>query len=103
MAAPKSPHDALLLCGTQPKQAAIRMGEWKLLMGASDNDAEESPTDGLTSGKVALYNLATDLGEQKNLAAEQPEKVKELRARLDAFLRNSVAPGPVAIQHKKEK
>ena len=99
----KSPHDALLLCGTRPGQAAIRMGDWKLLKGANDKDAEEDPTDGSADGKVALYDLATDLGEQKNLAAEQPEKVKELRARLDAMMKTAVAPGQGTTQRKKKK
>jgi hypothetical protein len=43
------------------------------------------------------------LGEQKNLAVEQSAKVKELRVRLDAFLRDSVALGKTAIQRKNEK
>jgi hypothetical protein len=30
-----------------------------------------------------LFNLANDLGESQNLAARQPEKVKELTALLD--------------------
>ena len=54
------------------------MGDWKLLKGANDKDAEEDPTDGSADGKVALYNLATDLGEQKNLAAEHEKVEKDL-------------------------
>ena len=34
---------------------------------------------------LELYDLATDIGETKNLAAEQPEKVKELQAKADAY------------------
>jgi arylsulfatase A-like enzyme len=65
----KSPHDAVLLCGTRFGQAAIRVGDWKLLLDGSDKDAEEHPTDTSAAGKVSLYNLATDIGEQKDLAA----------------------------------
>lgn len=75
-----SPHEALLLCGTKPGQAAIRKGNWKLLLGAAGSD-------------VQLYDLDADLGESKNVAAEQPEKVKELRMLLDGWLAAAVPPG----------
>ena len=39
-----------------------------------------------------LLILADDLSEKKNLAAERPDKVKELRARYDAYARQAVAP-----------
>lgn len=29
---------------------------------------------------LALYNLATDTGEQNNLAAEQPDRVRKMEA-----------------------
>jgi len=79
----RSPHDALLLCGTRPGQAAIRMGDWKLLVGAGGGKA----------GQAELYNLADDLGEKNNLAAEKPDKARELRARLDAAMKNAVPSG----------
>ncbi len=89
-----SPHDALLLHGTSPGKAAVRMGDWKLLVNPSDKDAEETPAAATNlRGAVELYNLADDIGETKNLAATQPGKVKELRARLDAFLKDAVPPG----------
>jgi len=44
-----------------------------------------------------LIILADDIGETKNLAAVQPEKVKELRAKLDALLKNAVPPGNANI------
>lgn len=90
----KSPHDALLLHGTVLGRAAVRMGDWKLLLNASEQDAEEIAADApAPAGKVELYNLAEDVGETKNLAAAQPEKVKELRARLSSFLKGAVEPG----------
>lgn len=45
---------------------AIRQGDWKLVK----NDLEP----------VGLYHLADDVGEAKNLAAEHPERVRDLRA-----------------------
>ena len=50
----------------------IRQGPWKLI--------ETFDPEGLE-----LYNLADDLGEQRNLAAAQPARVAELRRALDAW------------------
>ncbi len=52
--------------------SSIRQGDWKLLEYFEDNHVE-------------LYNLKTDLGEQKNLADQIPEKAQELRKRLDTW------------------
>ncbi|MBI5396711.1 MAG: arylsulfatase [Verrucomicrobia bacterium] len=117
----KSPHAALLLCGTSPAQAAVRMGDWKLLMKAGDaGDAEgEAKPAARKAGKQGkraarsadggpeLYNLADDIGETKNLAAAQPEKAKELREKLEALLKDAVPPGnanlPATGQPKRGK
>ena len=105
----KSPHDAILLASTVPGRAAVRMGDWKLLLNASEQDAEEVTTESAApAGKVELYNLATDISEKQNLAATNPEKVKELRARLNALLKDSVVPGnpkakPAARKNAKAK
>jgi arylsulfatase A-like enzyme len=102
----KSPHDVLFLPGMARSQAAIRAGDWKLLMKASDVDAEESERQPAGKG-VELYNLATDIGERKNLADENPEKVAELRSRLNEFLASAVPPGGAAagvgVQSKRAK
>jgi arylsulfatase A-like enzyme len=55
------------------EQWAIRHGDWKLVVG-------NEPMNPATKQKSAeLINLAADLSETKNLAAEQPAKVKELQ------------------------
>lgn len=88
----KSPHDALLLMGTIPGKAAIRMGDWKLLRNPSEVDAEESDDKSANAG-LELYNLADDISETKNLADATPDKVKELNTRLDELLKDAVPPG----------
>jgi arylsulfatase A-like enzyme len=60
-------------------QWAIRHGDWKLVMG-----------QGTT--QPLLINLSTDIAEAKDLSAERPEKVKELRALYDKWNAEQEAP-----------
>jgi arylsulfatase A-like enzyme len=55
-------------------QNAIRHGDWKLVQ--YDLNADNYPTRGVSEKK--LYHLADDIGETRDLAAENPEKVREL-------------------------
>ncbi len=99
----KSPHDALLLPGMAPDKMALRMGDWKLLLNASDKDAEEAKGSDKAIGKMELYNLANDIAEKNNLAKTQPEKLAGMRARLDALLHDAVpAGGPSEIAPTKK-
>jgi arylsulfatase A-like enzyme len=59
----------------------IRRGDWKLMEFFED-------------GRLELYNLKSDLGETKNLAAEMPDKVRELQATLAAWRKDVGAPMP---------
>ena len=61
--------------GHQPSDA-ILSNDWKLIRFANNEPSE-------------LYNLATDLGEQTNVAAQHPEKVQSLEAVLDAWLKQT--------------
>ena len=49
-----------------------------------------------------LYNLAKDIGETHDLSAENPEKVKELRAAWEDWSRELArplwGPGSLAVQ-----
>ena len=106
-----SPHDAILCVSTQgPARAAVRMGEWKLMVAgaAAETSDEEGETKPKAKGKtakaaakyepVALYHLTEDPGETKNLAAAQPERVKAMRARLAELLKDAVPPGNAAAK-----
>ncbi len=66
----------------------VRKGDWKLIRFFADHDDR--------SDRLELYDLKNDVGETKNLAAEKPELVKELNARIDAFLRETEAVVPIA-------
>ena len=51
---------------------AVRMGDWKLI-------------ERLEDGRVHLYNLKQDIGESKDLATEQPQRVERMRNKLHAW------------------
>jgi arylsulfatase A-like enzyme len=64
--------------------AAIRKGDWKLIVWFEKPDSPE------------LYNLAQDLGESRNLAPQEPGRVQELRAELEAWQKDVGALMPSA-------
>ncbi len=104
----KSPHDAILLCAS-PNRAAVRSGDWKLLMGVNTSarrtnvnsnnpQARRTAADG--EPPVELYNLANDLGEKNNVASQYPEKVAELKTMLRQLLQGAVPPGETTAAKK---
>ncbi|MGL5097541.1 MAG: sulfatase family protein, partial [Planctomycetia bacterium] len=62
------------------EQWAVRDGDHKLVVSRVDGK------------EPRLINLADDIGEAKDLSADQPEKVKELRAKWDEWNKGNVAP-----------
>lgn len=68
--------------------SAMRKGDWKLVYR-------------MRTGALELYNLEDDLGEQNNVAAANPEKVKELAAELSAKLREWKSPMPTSRANGK--
>lgn len=73
-------------------QLAIRKGSWKLVK-APDPSEGRGPLGPVASVQDAeLYNLDEDIGETKNLAASQPDKVKELAAAWEAWNAELAAP-----------
>ncbi|MDZ4402229.1 arylsulfatase [Prosthecobacter sp.] len=95
-----SPHEFILL-NTTPNNGAIRMGDWKLVMGGNITDSEEGGEAKAKKGKkktavkaanVELFNLATDPHEKTNLASSNTEKAAELRAKLNELAAQAVPP-----------
>lgn len=88
-----SPHEEILI-NAAPAAGALRRGDWKLVVNGHRRDTEENENSESAAGaeKVELYNLAHDPSEKNDLAAENPDKVRELRARYDTFARAQVAP-----------
>ncbi len=62
---------------------SVRDGDWKLIEWFED-------------GALELYNITRDLGEEHNVATENPDKVKELHAKLVAWRREvgAIMPTP---------
>jgi arylsulfatase A-like enzyme len=69
-----SPHEDILI-NVETFRGSVRKGDWKLIKVA------------LLPGKTELFNLRTDPGEKNNLAEANPEIVRDLEARLDAYAR----------------
>jgi len=78
------PHDALywrFRGSTGPEfydRWAIRQGDWKLVKTHME--------------PLGLYNLATDIGESKNLADEEPERVAAMKAAWDLWNKDNIEP-----------
>ena len=68
------PHDTLYW--RLGDQMAVRQGDWKLVK-ASNAPLVERSSPGSAAG-AQLYNLATDISEQNELAAKEPERVQQL-------------------------
>ena len=107
-----SPHEDILLNAITANDGAIRMGDWKLILNGNDGvtpnvdletgerkqGGKKSKKEKRTAPKTELFNLRNDPSEIHDLAATQPEKVKELRQRYDAYLK--VAVQPLQFQHR---
>jgi arylsulfatase A-like enzyme len=86
----KSPHEAFRYYWDYGLEA-IRTGDWKLhfpheyrsLAGEPGNGGQPGPYKQLRT-ELALYDLASDVGETKNVAAENPEIIAKLEVLAEA-------------------
>lgn len=96
-----SPHEAILY-NTTPYNGAIRMGNWKLVTNGHVADSEGAKNDTAEAARKKkkasaqkqdeLFNLAEDPNEKNNLASAHPEKVTELKARLEEYAAEAQPP-----------
>jgi len=68
--------------------SAVRKGDWKLIYN-------------LRNGKRELYNLRTDIGETKDIASENLQKVNQLTNALGVQLKQWNAPMPIRKSDRK--
>lgn len=62
---------------------ALRIGDWKYIAAPGSGGWGKG---GDQSQPVQLYDLASDIGESKNLAAEMPDKVAQMQATLERLI-----------------
>ena len=95
----KSPHKAFYFYRGNGLRA-VRSGEWKLHIGCGNKKQQmEGNQPALT-----LYNLARDISETTDVAAENPKILKRLYTRAQAFdkaLKTDARP-PGEVKAKKE-
>lgn len=65
---------------------SVRQGDWKLIRRFEPHPKYPEVRE--------LYNLKQDIGETNNLAKKMPEKVKQLDALIDAFIKRTGALAP---------
>lgn len=69
-------------------QFAIRAGDWKLIAHFGDKEKRVHP-------HFALYNLKDDPSETRDMAAENPERIGQMKAALERYIREGRStPGP---------
>ncbi len=69
--------------------SAIRRGNFKLIRSLNTNE-------------YRLFDLSTDLGEQKDLAAEQPQLAKELNNALTDYLADAEKIADMLAARRRE-
>jgi arylsulfatase A-like enzyme len=84
----EAPHEALFW--RFGNQNAIRKGDLKLVVGSTEDKPLSQLSETPSLNGAQLFNLSTDIGEQKDLAAQEPERVKELNAAWEAWNKDNV-------------
>jgi len=86
-----SPHDVVhwQVGKGEKAQWAVRQGDWKLIGNPRDTGSQ-APPDKLD--KLFLANLAEDVGETANLAADHPDVVQRLKALHDQWAAEAEGP-----------
>lgn len=72
---PARPHAVSCAASGVP---CLREGDWKLIFGPDPKAPK--------AGDFQLYNLAEDLGETRNLAADQPQRVSRMRQLMEKLI-----------------
>ena len=70
-----------------PPSVVVTQADWKLIRIFHGGDSG--------AHRWKLYNLRDDLGETTDLAAKEPERVKQMDARIEAFLKDTGAVVPI--------
>ena len=83
-------------------QWAIRQGDWKLVQGFDYAAKVQGPVYETKVTAPMLFDLANDPVESKDLAAQHPDRVKELRTAWEAWNKEMAQPLWLPIPAKKK-
>jgi arylsulfatase A-like enzyme len=75
-----------LLLYSIPRGGALRVGDWKVVINGGIVLAPNQPQ----SVKTELFNIKDDPNEKNDIAASNPEKLKELLERYEFYAKQSV-------------
>jgi arylsulfatase A-like enzyme len=78
-----TPHEALYFrCRTRNNNYGMRLGNWTFV---HSTEGSERAGPRQTAARDMLFNLADDIGQRNDLAAQHPEKLAELKKRYEAW------------------
>ncbi len=88
------------LLNSTPTKGAMRIDDWKLVVNGNVPDPDDSEDAGnaepstqpANKATLALFDLASDPSEKKNLAEEKPAQVKQLLSRYEVLASEAVSP-----------
>ncbi|NKB40731.1 MAG: hypothetical protein GKR86_06715 [Ilumatobacter sp.] len=87
----------------------VVQGDWKLIDHLNDTsfvkryNGRYTGRPGNEAGKAELYNLAADIGEEKDLSDEKNGRVADLRGKLKRWHSSVTARMPIINPHYNEK
>lgn len=67
---------------TRNNNYGMRLGDWKFV---HSTEGTEQPGPKQTPARDMLFNLASDIGEQRDLASQYPHKLAELKRRYESW------------------
>ncbi len=81
-----------------PEKVALRLGNWKVIV-----EAVAAPAAGSGERTVTLYDLGADPGEQRNLAAEHPDRLAAMLEQLGDVLVGETTEGEAPVLSEQER
>ena len=79
----KSPRNEFLYYTSRGDIQGLRQGKWKLLIKTKKKPRNAGENWKAPAPEILLFDLIADMGEQKNLAEENPKKIKDLTKRMN--------------------
>ena len=97
----KSPRNEFLYYTSRGDIQGLRQGKWKLLIKTKKKPRNAGKNWKAPDPEILLFDLISDMGEKKNLAEENPKKIKDLTKRMNE-LDTEIAKNARSPWHKSE-